>query len=330
MKQATFIALLLLNLCIAAAGTAQQVHTYVDADSLQVGDPFSFTIVFNGTYNSIEFPTEESFEEDLSVNSIQRYQSPSGRDSIVYSLQFFAVEDLTIEPKEVYVQAETGDTTLTTNPVPLYFKTTLAADEDDFRPMKPIFSFARAWWPYILGLILLAAAGYYFYRWYANREIAEEPEPEPVAPPKPFFSPLDELKETISNLSDVESLQNQEEFEEFYIDLGDAIRRYLKRVYEFQALEMTTPEITLTLQEELAPPKIISITRKVLNEADVVKFANFNPGTEGAKSALNTARSFIETAEVVNHEQIKYMKYKYEVEHGIVKGDQIKTRKEVS
>lgn len=330
MKPATFIALLFFNFCIATTVTAQQVHTYVDTDSLQVGDLFTYTIVFNGSYDSIRFPAEEAFEEDLGINSIQRYQSPAGRDSIVYNLQFFAVEDLTIEPKEIFVQTETGDTTLTTNPVPLYFQSTLAADEDDFRPMKPIFLFARAWWPYILGLIFLAVAGYYFYRWYTSREITEEPEPEPVSPPEPFSNPLDELKETISNLTDVEFLQNHDEFETFYIELGDAIRLYLKRVYEFQALEMTTSEITLSLQEEHAPPKIISITRKVLNEADVVKFANFNPGSEGAKSALDTAQSFIETAEVVNHEQIKYMKYKYEVAHGIVKGSQIKTREEVS
>lgn len=330
MKPATFFAFLFLTLCFTAASNAQQVHTYVDADSLQVGDQFTYTIVFNGSYSSIEFPTEETFEEDLAVNSIQRYQSPAGRDSIVYNLQFFAIEDMTIGPKEILVQSETRDTTLATTPVPLHFKTSLAADEDEFRPMKPIFSFARAWWPYILGLIILLIAGYYFYRWYTTREIIAEPEPEPSEPPEPFSDPLEELKETIDSLSDVEYLETFEQFERFYIELGDAIRLYLKRVYQFQALEMTTSEITLSLQEEHTPPKIISITRKVLNEADIVKFANFNPGAEAAQKALQTAHSFIETAEVVNHEQIKFMKYKYEIKHGIRSGSEIKTKDEVS
>ncbi|MDZ7719512.1 MAG: hypothetical protein U5K72_11910 [Balneolaceae bacterium] len=304
---------------------AQQVHTYVGSDSLQVGDEFTYTIVFEGNYNTIQFPGDEDFEEDLSVNSIQRYQSPAGRDSIVYNLQFFAIENLTISEKEIAVQTEEKDTTYTTAPVPLFFKTSLAAEDDEFRPMKPIFDFARNWWPWILGVIALLIAGYYFYRFYTNREIPEEIETEEPAPPPPFSSPLDELKETISNLPNVDSLETEEQFEQFYIDLGDAIRLYIKRVYEFQALEMTTSEITLTLQEELAPPKLISITRKVLNEADIVKFANFNPGTKGARSALETAETFIETAEVVNYEQIKYMKYKYEVEHGIRKDNIIQT-----
>lgn len=318
MKLARFTALLILYICYSATAVAQQVHTYVNSDSLQVGDPFTYTIVFDGNYTNIQFPNQDAFEEDLTVNSIQRYQSEAGRDSIVYNLQFFGIENLTISEKQIGVQTESGDSTYSTTPVPLYFKTSLAGEDDNFRPMKPIFDFARTWWPWLLGLIVLLIAGYYAYRRYKSREIIEEPETE--EPPPPFSSPLDELKKTISNLSDVESLETEEQFERFYVELGDAIRLYIKRVYEFQALEMTTSEITLSLQEELAPPKLISITRKVLNEADIVKFANFNPGTEGAKSAKESAQKFIETAEVVNYEQLKYMKYKYEVKHGIVKG----------
>lgn len=326
MKLARFTALLILYICYSATAVAQQVHTYVDSDSLQVGDQFTYTIVFDGNYTNIQFPNQDAFEEDLTVKSIQRYQSPAGRDSIVYSLQFFAIEDLTISEKQIAVQTESGDSTYTTTAVPLYFKTSLAAEDDEFRPMKPIFDFARAWWPWILGLIVLLIAGYYAYRRYTTREVIEEPEPD--EPPPPFSSPLDELKKTISGLSDIEYLDTEEQFERFYVELGDAIRLYIKRVYEFHALEMTTPEITLTLQEELAPPKLISITRKVLNEADIVKFANFNPGTEGARSAWESAQKFIETAEVVNYEQLKYMKYKYEVEYGIVKGEIKQTTEE--
>jgi hypothetical protein len=105
--------------------------------------------------------------------------------------------------------------------------------------------------------------------------------------------------------------------------LGDTIRLYLKRIYEFPALEMTTREIHEELKKELAPSEIITITKKVLNEADIVKFANFHPGTEQAASVYNRAKQFIETAEVVNYEQIKYMKYKYEVKHGIIKDQKL-------
>jgi hypothetical protein len=301
--------------------SAQSVHTYVDRDSLQVGDRFNYTIVFDGMYDAISFPVEEDFENEFEMISRERYQVTERRDSLVYTLQFFGVENSTIGRKEIQLEYEGSDTTLYTTPVPLFFKTILAEGDEEFRPLKPIFDFARNWWPYILAALLFAIAAYLFYRWYTKRE--PEPVTEPVPLPDPFRNPLDDLKKEIEKLADVQSLHTEEEFETFYIRLGDSIRLYLKRIYEFPALEMTTREINEELQKELAPSEIITITRKVLNEADIVKFANFHPGTEEAVSVYKRAKQFIETAEVVNYEQIKYMKYRYEVDHGIIKDNTI-------
>jgi hypothetical protein len=102
---------------------------------------------------------------------------------------------MTIGRKEIHLQTEDADTTLYTTPVPLFFKTTLAEGDDEFRPLKPIFDFARNWWFLLITLLLLAIAAYLFYRWYINRE--PEPEPEPVRLPDPFRNPLDDLKREI-------------------------------------------------------------------------------------------------------------------------------------
>jgi hypothetical protein len=326
-KQAFILHLLLIIVLLPGIMNAQQVHTYVDADSLKVGDLFQYTVVLNGNYENAEFPAEEDFEEELTLQSMQRYQTPSGSDSLVYKLQFFAVEDITISRKEILLQNADGDTVLTTTPVPLSFKSVVAEGEEEFRPLKPIFEFARTWWPYLLALLLLLGGGYYLYRKYQTEEPKPEPEPEPK-PIAPFQSPLVELKETIGTLPEISSLKSHEEYETFYIQLGDAIRRYIKKVYQFPALEMTTTEISLRLQSEHASPKIINITRKVLTEADIVKFANFHPGAKQAETALHKAEQFIETAEVVNREQIQYLKYRYETESGLREGGSIKTVKE--
>lgn len=308
-----FVAWLVLFL-ISGSVHAQQVHTYTDYDSLRIGDQFTYTIVFDSEYENIVFPGEENFEDELEFLSRQRYQVTARRDSLVYSLQFFGTEDVTISRKEIRVTTADGDTTFYTTPVPLFFKTTLASEEEEFRPMKPIFDFARSWWAYLLALIILAIAAYLFYQWYSRRKSAPEKEPAPL--PDPFINPLKELDKKIAALPKVHALQTREDYETYYVDLGDAIRYYLKRVYQIHAMEMTTREINEALQRELAPSEIITITRKVLNEADLVKFANFHPDTQQAKSVLQKAKDFIETAGIVNYEQIKYMKYKYEVDHG--------------
>lgn len=321
----TFSVLILI--LFTSKGFAQTVHTYVDKDSVRVGDIVTFTIVFDGEYSSVSYPDASAFEDDIELVSRQRFQLSERRDSLVYQLQFFAVEDVTIGRKAIQLQTAAGDTTVYTTPVPLFFKTILAEGDEEFRPFKPIFDFARVWWPYLLLILLAAALIYYLYQRNKNREPEPVAEPVPAAPPKPFENPLLALKNTLAKLADISSLQTREDYEQFYVAIGDAIRLYIKKVYKFQALEMTTREINLELQKELAPSEILIITRSVLNEADIVKFANFQPTNEQAKKAYEKAMEFVNTAEIVHRDQIRYMKYKYEVQHGITPESKVTEKK---
>ncbi|MCC5941073.1 MAG: hypothetical protein JJU37_05975 [Balneolaceae bacterium] len=329
LKIRLFTSALILSL-FSVTGYAQTVHTYVDRDSVRVGDIVTYTLVFDGEYSAVSYPDASAFEEDIELVSRQRFQLSERRDSLVYKLQTFAVEDITIGRKAIQLQTADGDTTVYTTPVPLFFKTILAGDDEEFRPFKPIFDFARVWWPYLLLLFIAAIAAYYFYNWYKNRETEPVEEPLPIVPPKPFENPLLVLKNTISKLADLTKLHSREDYEQFYVAIGDAIRLYIKKVYKFPALEMTTREINLELQKELAPTEIISITRSVLNEADIVKFANFQPSNEQASQAHNKAMEFIKTAEIVHRDQIRYMKYQYDVEHGLVGEHKITEKKVIT
>jgi len=325
LKQAAFLLILAIIACNASG---RQIHTYVDKDSIQVGETFTYTIVFE-RYNisNIQYPNNDNFSDPITFISRDRYSVGETRDSLVYQLQFFGTENFTIPKKEVRAEIAGSDTTYYTTPVPLFFKSILAEEDQEFRPLKPIFDFARSWWPWVIGLILLVLISYYAYYWYKKHE--PKPEAEPIPEPTPFQSPLIELRETINQLPNPSELNEFRDFETYYIDLGDAVRRYLKRVYSIQALEMTTREINQALKAELAAEEQIQITRKVLNEADMVKFANFKPTTEMAQSILQKALRFIEVARTVNQDQIHYMKYRYEVEHEIIKESEIKESKEV-
>jgi hypothetical protein len=323
-KKAGF--LLILSI-IALNASGRQLHTYVDKDSVEVGEQFHYTIVFDkNNASNIEYPGEANFNDPVVFISRDRYGVTESRDSLVYKLQYFGTENFTIPRKEVRADVAGQDTTLYTAPVPLFFKSVLAEGDEEFRPLKPIFDFARNWWPWFIAFILLLLLGYYGYQWY----IKQEPKagPEPIPDPDPFVSPLLELRESVSHLPKPSELHDFSDYEAYYVELGDAIRRYLKRVYSIQALEMTTREIDLALKAELAAEEQIQITRKVLNEADMVKFANFKPTTSMAESILQKTERFIDVARTVNQDQIHYMKYRYEVEHGIIKESEIKESKE--
>lgn len=290
---------------------AQQVHTFVDRDSVRVGDPITLSVVIEGSYSGLSYPTAESFRGDFELLSRERFQLSARKDSLVFKLQYFGVEDVTIPRQDLTMIVNERDTTLQTSAVPLFFKSTLAEDDDQFRPFKPIFDFARNWWPYILALIALLLAGWYLYKQYQKRKAAAPAEPPPFQP-DPFINPLDTLKSQLSDLKMMAAENDEKQYEQFYIQLGDAIRLYLKRVYEFQALEMTTGEIITHLQREHVSSEILKSTKKVLYEADLVKFANFTPDQQALENALATGQAFMQTAETIDYERIDYLKYKHE------------------
>lgn len=326
MKQKNLLFTCLLLLYTSNGLIAQQLHTYIDTDTVSVGDRITYIIVFDGNYDSIIYPEESQFEQELDWLDRERFQISANRDSLVYHLQFFGTENLLIESKEVQVSTSEGDTTLYTVEIPLFFNTVIEDGDEEFRPFKPIFDFARNWLVILLLFISTTIFLFFLYRWYQKRETVIEKPKQQFTPPDPFLNPLDLLKNELSNLSDTSSLSKIEDYDRFYVSLGDAIRAYLKRVYGITALEMTTREIIDSLHRELATSDIIKMTRKVLNDADMVKFANFQPTIEQAESVLKQAHAFAETAAIVDNDKIRYMKHKYEEKLGLK--NQISTQKE--
>lgn len=311
MKVITLFISLILSALLSTLN-AQQVLTFSDKDSLRAGELFELTFVVDGNYSSLSYPTIDDFEDDLDIISRQRFQVAANRDSLVYTIQFFATKNITISPKTIQLSGGDVDTILTTSRVPLFFKATVTDADDEFRALKPIFDFARALWPIILFLIILLTSAILFYRWYHNQEPASEP--KPIKKPLPFVHPLNQLKKSLNALPNTTALDQKSDYEQYYIKLGDAIRLYIKRVYQFPALEMTTREITDNLRSDLANNELIKITRSVLNEADMVKFANFKPTQDLAEKVFDKANQFVKTATESDRQRIDYMVLQHQEE----------------
>lgn len=292
---------------------AQQLHTFVDRDSVRVGDTFSVSIVLEGNYDLLTYPDRDSFKDELEMLNRQRFQVSAGRDSIVYTLQFFGVDDILIDPMDFEFRVGQQDTTLQSARVPVFFKTTLAEEDDQLRPMKPIFDFARSYWPFFIGFIIIAIIAYLIYRLLKDRAQQETFIATPYRA-ETFLNPLDELEKTIHHIAAQPAPMNEKEFEQFYIQLGDAIRLYLKRVYEFPALEMTSGEIIRKLQELRASADLIKKVKKVLYEADMVKFAKFNPASDQVADAIKTGTDFVVTAQTIDTERIEYLEHQFNEE----------------
>jgi hypothetical protein len=317
MKKTFISSVALLLFLISGPGQpaqGQELHTYVDRDSVRVGDIISYTLVLNtgDNFQSAVFPGEDKFDdEDLIFVNRQRHRLSANRDSVVYHLQFFGTEDFIIArmPVELTNNAD-GDSTIYSNPVPLFFKTVIAEGDEEFRPFKPIFAFAADLWPWLLAIILLGLTAWLLYRYLKNRE--PKPEPKKAPEPVPFENPLLRLRDQLHTLSGENSPLKSCDFKEFYVLLGDAIREYFENVYDIDALEMTSGEIMKELREYPAEKEIITITRKVLNEADMVKFAKFEPDIPQANKALEVAFQFLEVVTETDKSRIEELRETHE------------------
>ena len=298
----------ILGLCSDPA-RGQNLTEYATIDSLSVGDSFQYALVLNKDrqYESVIYPDSSDFLGPFEIRNLQRYQVNDFRDSLVYSLQFFGAGDTVISALPVQLVSTADTTTLYTRPVPVNFRTVLAADSKEFRPLKPIFDFAAAWWPYIVGMILLAIAAWYLYSYYQKRPEKKAKEVPSSFTPEPFQNPLQQLENTLNRLGNY-PLSEPEDFKSFYIQLGDAIRAYFERLYRIPALESTSREILYELNRRAVDEELIEKTRDVLREADMVKFAKFTPSRDQADEALRKADAFLNRARDIDRRRVEKLR----------------------
>ena len=306
-----FLLSLLFFLVAAQNVTGQSVRTHVNTDSVSVGDVFQYSLILqlDAEYNKIQYPDTVLFPPAVELTSRQQFRLSSFSDSTTYHLQFFGTEDVRIRPLPVHLISENDTTTLYTEPVTLFFKPLVAEGDTTLKPMKPNFAFPRPWWPWILAALAIAA----FLVWWFK--FKKEPEPKPAKPqPKyvPFQDPLVELENTLQTIRTEHDISETRDFKSYYSSISDAIRKYFEDLYLIPALESTTRELVRYLDAYGADDEMNALTRRILNKADLVKFAKFTPTLDDAQSTYQLAIDFVDRARVADSTRISRMREKYE------------------
>ncbi len=288
---------------------AQTLEQHISSDSAKVGDliEFSLTLRKDQTYNRIIYPDSAAFPEGFEMRQRQQFRVADFKDSLHYQLQFWATDTTTIPALPVQLISNNDTTTIYSEPVTIGFSSVLQSENEELRPLKPIFDFAAAWWPWLLAfliILLLAAAGYY---WYKNYYHEADKEPAPSFTPEPFLNPLKELENNLRQLKNIE-LTERAHFEQYYISLGDAIRQYFEQMYSIPAMESSSREIIHELDRRAIDNRMVEQTRIVLREADMVKFANFTPTQEQAKKAYAKGEEFLTVAKEIHGQRVQQMR----------------------
>ena len=299
--------LAILLLCVGSLSFSQQASMTIDRPAMRIGEQTLLHLYFeysNPKGDALiiwpEFDqniTRDIEVVDQSIDFDKIVDSTAGIYLREQQLVVTAFEEGEYEilGQEIWL----NDSLFTTNPVSLTISTVEVDTTKGITDIKPIYAvnypFSERsmdwlkenwmWLTIIGGLILL------FIAWRIYQKRKPEPEDEEI---------LEEIipahiiaMETLNKLLKDESWKTLEK-KGYYSTLTDTVRSYLENRFGINAMEKTTREIINDLKFSPISEDDKVYLRKILREADLVKFAKFSPSDEEACAYLNKSIDFVQ------------------------------------
>ncbi len=218
------------------------------------------------------------------------------RDSLLIEAATFSLDSAYVSSFPLGLYSE-SDTLMAGSPPVFVAVVSLVPDNAEaIRDITDIAVFPKSYWAWILfALALLSLAGYLYWRYTHQVAVLErDTRPEPAIPP------FDEAVARLKALKRFD-LSDPTNAKPFYVELSELLRNYLMRRDGVPALELTTRELIDRLHrfdgEGLVNDEIIEIVRSVLNEADLVKFADIQPRKGEGDQAISRTLQSIQVTE---------------------------------
>jgi hypothetical protein len=289
---------------VAAPARAQTLEVTPDATRVTVGDPITLHVAPRlppGATPLDRVPTPagalpEGFRI-LSSDSLAR--TPDGRFEARLKVAFFRPGKQSVPPLALAYAAASGTPgdTLRSQPVPIEVVPILPAGNQVLRDIKDLARVPRpSRWPVWLalaaGLLVAVAAAL----WIRRRLRRRAPAPAPAPAVEPLLDLRTPYERALERLAAVERsrLPERGELARHYELVTDALRRYLEESGAVPALELTTAELAYALPPGFAERGLRERCVRLLEEADLVKFARLVPSGEAAARLLRGARDLLD------------------------------------
>ncbi len=276
--------LILILILLGFNSYAQTYTVKATTDSLEylIGDFIHYKISVEVPDSTEAFvPTVKDSLKDLVL--LKQNQSEiklnNGNKKIIfdYTLAGYDSLDVTIPEVPVIIREKSKRKidTLFTNKVKLFVSKVKTDPKKDIKDVKDILTIPYDWLQLlliILGILILLALAYFVYKkFFKNKN--EESQLEKIKvilpPHKIAYKKLMELEN--------ERLWQQGKIKEYHSKLTEIIREYFENRFGFNSLEMTSAETLDELRKYSVTDEAWEITRKFLEDADMVKFAKFQP-----------------------------------------------------
>ena len=170
--------------------------------------------------------------------------------------------------------------------------------QEDIKDIKEPILIPLDWWIVILfillvfGILTLAVQIFIYYKYKKKREPFQE------IIPKVHVLPHIKALKNLQTLEEKHLWQNGE-VKQYHSQITEIIRRYFEERYRMPALELSTSEVLNNLKQRSDTEVIINVTSSFLNNADLVKFAKFNPMPSVNEEMMTQAKEIVKQTEFV-------------------------------
>jgi hypothetical protein len=289
----------------ATAQPAPRIETRVSADSVKIGERFTLTLVAeHGADAAAIFPTADAGAAlfgDLRVvrrGAVQTRQLSGTRrvDSVAYEATTFALDSARVPILPIRFAAGSDTTVAGTFPRVVPVVSVVGPDAEGLRTPAAISAFPRPLWVWSV-LVLAAAAllGGLTYAWWRWREHGDEAPPPDEESPGAYETAAARLQRLGRR-----NPSGREACKAFYVDLTETLRVYVAQRLGVRALEQTTAEVVAALRRRPeVEERVCQRLQAVLEQADLVKFADAQPPPAKSQSVLQDAQAVLDSLEAI-------------------------------
>jgi len=273
------------------------VSASIDSTMLMLGDQTAMHLnVTHEAGEQVQLPVfGESLQDGIEIvdrGAIDTTTLPDGRLQLSQELMLTSFRDslFAIQP----IAVVSGEDTFRTEPMALNVIQPFEVDSSlAITDIKDIERAPIWWWGIIrwillvLGLLLLVDLAFRLWRWYDSRR---QPQEEVINPE--LLRPADEVALEKLDAIKATKIWKDGKVKEYQTELTDVVREYIGRRFGVQSTEKTSDE-TLRAMKPLIEKDLYSNLSKMLQLADLVKFAKWHTTPDENERALTTAYEFV-------------------------------------
>ena len=293
-----------------AASSGVRVSFTAERTELTVGDVVILSLVIAHPTDVVvvvpRLEREWGTFEVQDQTSVQSISVEGGVRTIAkqFRVTLFETGDFETPALPISIRSQDGSVErIEPTPVRLRVNSVLSGSDEELKDIRPPADFYGTFWdratvPVIVGLILVGAVGASSYYLFRRSRREKRGAVVPVDSRNPWEAATQEF-DRIAALD----LPERGDFKAHYTLVAGVLRTCLGATVlsadeSAEIAEMSTAEIGLALRQSMLDTATVPAVIRLLEEADLVKFANYSPPASRAYGFMGEARAMVESVRI--------------------------------